>query len=217
MSDDANTDTETLLDALLGLTGLEREDDESAEDFKARIVRHFADTYPNTDEGNAAFDALDSGVTEWVDAATEVHRANRGSRNKKRLPELQGLEEDEDKPKRAGRAAKEPKEPKEKKEKKTRAEGAGRKPRDLAATFEPAPEDAMVSKFLSKEFTANGYKKQKERSPAGHIVYINGDEHEIHVGPGKTEQAYMMGWKGQEQTNHSYGGEDLAKYLAERK
>lgn len=124
MSEDTETAT-TLFDKIVELTGLEREDEESAEDFKARVVRHFADKYPNTDEGNEAFSKLDEDVTEWVDEATEVVRNNRGARNKKRLPELEGLEEDEEKPKRSRRASadgekkprkeKEPKEPKERK------------------------------------------------------------------------------------------------------
>ncbi len=126
---EADTSTEAGSDTEEGTL---REEDETAEDYKDRIVRYFADKYPNTDEGNAAFDKLDGDVTDWVDSATEIKRNNRGSRNKKRLPELDGLEEDEEKSKRAGRgekkerAAKEPKAPKEKKEREGRDPEANR-------------------------------------------------------------------------------------------
>ena len=100
----ADTDTdETLLAKITELTELEQEDGESAEDFKNRIVLHFKENYPNSDEGNAAFEKLDDDITEWVDAATEVAKNNRGARTKKPLPELAGLKEDA-KSKRSSRA-----------------------------------------------------------------------------------------------------------------
>lgn len=112
-------DDETLFEKICSVTDLDREEDESAEDFKVRVVRHFADTYPNTDEGNAAFEQIDSEVTDWVDSATEIHRSNKGARNKKRLPEIDGLEEDEEPKSKRGGAGKEKaeKKPREKKEK----------------------------------------------------------------------------------------------------
>lgn len=205
--------TESLLDEICGLTKLEREDNESAEDFKARIVRHFADTYPNTDEGNAAFDALPANVTDWVDSATEVLRKNRGARKKSRLPELEGLEEDAAESARVGRGAK--KEPKEKKErvKKERAPGAGRAQTPLAATFAPAEECANVSKFIDKPLRAAGFKKQKERSDDGYIVFSKEGKADIHIGTGKTETAYLMGWRPVGVKEHQYGGETLQAYL----
>ncbi len=104
----ADTDTETeetLLDKLVELTELEQEDEETAEAYKVRLVEYFAETYPNNDAGNKAFGNLDETITNWVDSATDVQRANKsaGKNRQKRLPEIAGLEEDA-KPAR-GRAA----------------------------------------------------------------------------------------------------------------
>lgn len=205
----ADTETkETLLEQIEELTDLEREDGETAEAYKERIARHFTATYPNTPEGNAAYDKIDGDITDWVDATSEAVRKNKSARKKSRLPELEGLEEDPAETKSTKRTGKA----------KGDGEKTGRKvgeKRELAATFEAAPEDAMVSKFLTKVLREHGYSKSKERSKAGHIVYKNGDE-EIHVGPGKTEQAYMMGWRAPGQDKHSYGAASLADYLTKK-
>jgi hypothetical protein len=208
----SDTDELTLLDQVLEVTGLEREDGESAEDFKARIVRAMQDKFPNTEEGNEAFEDLDEDVQEWVNAATEVVKNNRGARNKKPLPELDGLAEDEAKPK-AKRAAKAAKEPKEKKERAPRGPIVRK---ELAVTFDAAPEDAKVSKKIDAPLRAAGFKRQKDRSKAGHFVYSNEKTGaEIHVGPGKGENVYMMGWRPKGDKQHQYGGPALEKYLAE--
>ena len=206
----SDTETMTLFDQLVELTGLEPDGDETNDAFKVRMVRHFADAYPNTDEGNAAFEALNKEITDWVDAATEVQRENRGARRQKPLPDLDGLDVPVDKPKRA-RAAK------------TEKSGDGVKAptgrkfgsvAPLAATFEPAPEDAHVSKRLTGPLSKHGYKRQKERSPDGHIVYHReSDGHEVHVGQGKGEKSYMMGWRPAGAEQHGYGGDSLDEYL----
>lgn len=125
---DSDAKTDTLYDKLVEVTGIGQDDNETAEDYKGRLVKHFADTYPNTEEGNAAFEKLDDEVTDWVNEATEIAAANRGARTKKRLPEIDGLDEDpvEEKPKR-GRAAAADKAPKDKKAKE---EKPGRDPED---------------------------------------------------------------------------------------
>lgn len=214
MSDtDTDTETETtetLLSKIEELTGLEREDDETAEAYKSRLVGYFADKYPNTDEGNKAFDALDDDISDWVDAATAAVKDNRGARNKKRLPAISGLEED----------AVEEKKTRSKSTKSSEAgEGGGTKVgtrRELAATFEPAPAEASVSKFLTKPLNEHNFKKQKDRSEGGHIVYKHEDNREIHIGPGKGEKAYLMGWRAKGEKQHQYGGDSLAEHLAKK-
>lgn len=217
----AKTETaETILDKIVEITGLEQEDEESAEDYKARIVRHFADKYPNTDDGNAAFDELDSDVTDWVDEATEIHMNNRGARNKKRLPELDGLAEDEApaKSSKKGSAAKSATAKSATAKKSgTKKEGSGRgfgEKKALAATFVAPDEDAKVSKFLTAVFKAYGFTKQKDRSKGGFIVYKDEGGTEIEVGPGKQERSYLMGWRAKGQKQHNYGAASLEEHLA---
>lgn len=116
MSED-NTDTATLYDQIVELLKLEPEDEESSDDYKARVVRHAGDMEDDD------FEKLPDDVKEWLNAATEVVKKNRGARKKAALPALDGLEDDEveEKPKKGRKAkaekkAKEPKEPKEKTE-----------------------------------------------------------------------------------------------------
>lgn len=163
---DADEKAETLYDKLVEQTGLEQEDDESAEDFKARLVKYFADTFPNTEEGNAKFDELDDEISDWVNSATEVASANRGARNKKRLPQIAGLEEDaaEEKPKR-GRAGAE-KGKSAGKAKKEKAEPAGRGPEDnrffKVGSFLAKKPD-MTADALVKETAKLGYSEKSVR------------------------------------------------------
>ena len=82
-----------------------------------------------------------------------------------------------------------------------------------ASTFAPPEPDAHVSKRLTGPLLKHGYKRQKERSPDGYFVYSRGDE-VIHVGSGKNERAYLMGWRLAGAEQHGYGGPDLEKYLA---
>lgn len=204
---DTDTD-ETLLGKITELTDFDQEDGESAEDYKQRIVDYFKEEYPNTKEGNDAFEELDDDVRGWVNEATTVVRDNRGARNKKRLPPIEGLAEDEEK--KRGRAA-------DGKKPKVRKEGAGRAfgaKKDLAPTFEAPPNGAGVSKLLTRPLKAHGFKKQKELSKAGHIVYRNEAGQEIHVGRGKEENNYMMGWRPAGERQHRYGGPALEEYLS---
>lgn len=200
-----------LLEQIEKILEIEREEGETAEAYKERIARAFTSKYPNTPEGNAAYDELAAGVTDWVDAASEAVRKNKSARKKARLPELEGLEEDPKDEKTSSRGSRN-------KSGDDNTSGSGRgggQKRELAATFEPAPEGALVSKFLTKVFKEHNFTKQKDRSEAGHIVYKQKDtDKEIHVGPGKTEQAYLMGWRAPGQEKHSYGADSLEKYLS---
>lgn len=201
---------ETLLSKMTEVTGLAREDDETAEAFKGRLVKHFADAYPNTDEGNKAYDGLDDDVTDWVDAATDLARKNRSSRKVIRLPELAGLVEDAEEPKGSKRGSKS-KEPKAAKE--PGASRAGVQRVSLAEKFVAAPDGAKTSKFLAKPLRAAGFSLKRERSAEGHMVYAKDGGDEIHVGPGKAESAYLMGWRIPGETQHRYGGVELEEYL----
>ncbi len=117
----AETETEeTLFDKIVDALSLEREEDESAEDYKIRAVRHAGDM---EDED---FEALPDDVKTWLNAATEVVKKNRGARKTAPLPALEGLEGDDEeeasKKGRKARAAKEPKAPREKKVREPRPE-----------------------------------------------------------------------------------------------
>ena len=208
MADDVQDKTETLFDLVKEITGLEPEEEESVEDYKGRVVRYFSDL--DDDAYDAAVDGRDD-LAVWVKNATTVYKANRGAGKPKPLPALVGLPGDTPaatKPARASRSRV--------KDKEAGEGGEDKSPftrKELAATFEPAPENANVSKLLVKPLRAAGFRRQKERSEAGHIVYSAEDGREIHIGPGKTESKYLMGWRPKGETQHRYGGPALEEYL----
>ncbi|MDE2426293.1 MAG: hypothetical protein KGO96_10355 [Elusimicrobia bacterium] len=222
LDEDTKTDTkndddtdDTLLAKIIEITGLEREEDEKAEAFKERIVRHFADKYPNTKEGNGDFAELPAEVTDWVDAATEVTRANRGARNKKALPELGGLEEDE-KPARRSRAKDDgEKEPKPKRERKGNPNAFGG-PKALAEKLGVGGEESKVSRRIRKPLVEAGFVREKEPAKSGHVVFRHKDGTEVIVGSGKGENKYLLGWQVVGTDKHSYGADALQEYLKSR-
>lgn len=104
MTDDVEDTEATLYDAIVEHTELEREDDETVEEFKDRLVQHFNDVDDDT------FAAFPEQVRDWADDAIKVTKANRGARNKKALPVIDGLEEPVvEKPAKKEKAAKAPK------------------------------------------------------------------------------------------------------------
>jgi hypothetical protein len=214
MADDNDTmEKVSLYDQIVEVTGLEPEADEAPEDFKGRVVRHFSDL--EDEEYDKALEDRDD-LAIWVRDATSIYKANRSSRSKKALPVMTGLAGDVEPEKPARRTRGEGKKTSEPKEHKERDPNKPFGKRELAATFDPAPDGANVSKFLVTPLRQHGYKKQADRNEAGHIVYKHEDGHEIHVGPGKMEKAYLMGWRPHGENKHRYGGETLDQYLSER-
>lgn len=93
MSDtDTKEETSSLYEQVVEVTDLTPEEDESPEDFKGRVVRHFSDM-EDADYDTALEGREDLAV--WVKNATAVYKENRGSRSKSKLPKLEGLEGDD--------------------------------------------------------------------------------------------------------------------------
>lgn len=210
---------ESLLSRVLKICELERDEGETAEAFKLRIVRKFSDQFPPTEseDDHDPFDDLDEDIRDWVDTTTAAVKRNKGARNPSRLPALEGLEEDPEPEKSVRKSS-----GKVKSSDKSAATGKGENEpkgtfgakKELAETFEAAPVDAHVSNKLTPVLKDFGYKRSDTRSKAGHIVYKTDGGDEVHIGPGKGEARYLMGWCAPGQTKHSYGGDSLREYLA---
>jgi hypothetical protein len=81
---------ETLLHKICRALNTERTTDETAEEFKVRVVTEFSnlDHWPDD-----RYETLDKDVQDWVYDATTTHKNNRDKRRKKALPIMPGLDQ----------------------------------------------------------------------------------------------------------------------------
>jgi len=92
-----------LFDQVCKALDTEREDDESVEEFKIRVVTEFSDMsrWPDT-----KYEQLSKELQDWVYDATTTHKGNITKKRKKSLPVLPGLDPaSTEKTKRRGRAS----------------------------------------------------------------------------------------------------------------